>query len=103
MGLILPGLSQSSPPDVMRGEETEIIGHLAGGGGDGLFLRVGAAAGGGGGFGQEAAILDDDAAHRRVGPGLAHAGGRQVDGAGHEGAVVVGPAHCRGGRASARL
>jgi 2-dehydro-3-deoxygalactonokinase len=28
-------------PDVMRGEETEIIGHLAGGGGDGLFVLPG--------------------------------------------------------------
>jgi len=27
---ILPGLSQQSPPDVMRGEETEIAGYLAG-------------------------------------------------------------------------
>lgn len=27
--LILPGLSQSSPPDVMRGEETQILGALA--------------------------------------------------------------------------
>lgn len=26
---ILPGLSQSAPPDVMRGEETQIAGHLA--------------------------------------------------------------------------
>lgn len=30
-----------SAPDVMRGEETEIIGHLAGGGGDGLFVLPG--------------------------------------------------------------
>ncbi|MGN7868800.1 2-dehydro-3-deoxygalactonokinase [Paracoccus sp. 22332] len=28
-------------PDVMRGEETEIIGHLAGGGADGLFVLPG--------------------------------------------------------------
>ncbi len=28
-------------PDVMRGEETEIIGHLAAGGGDGLFVLPG--------------------------------------------------------------
>lgn len=28
-------------PDVMRGEETELIGHLAGGGGDGLFVLPG--------------------------------------------------------------
>lgn len=28
-------------PDVMRGEETEIIGHLSGGGGDGLFVLPG--------------------------------------------------------------
>lgn len=28
-------------PDVMRGEETELVGHLAGGGGDGLFVLPG--------------------------------------------------------------
>lgn len=33
--------AQGPRPDVMRGEETEIIGHLAAGGGDGLFVLPG--------------------------------------------------------------
>jgi 2-dehydro-3-deoxygalactonokinase len=39
--LIAPGLSQAKPADVMRGEETQIAGALALGGGDGVYCLPG--------------------------------------------------------------
>ncbi len=39
--VIAPGLSQAKPADVMRGEETQIAGALAQGGGDGVYCLPG--------------------------------------------------------------
>lgn len=38
---ILPGVSQSAPPDVMRGEETQIAGYVATNGGSGILCLPG--------------------------------------------------------------